>query len=234
MTNPPEKPAYDLIIIGSGMGALTVASILGQLQGKRVLLLEQHYIAGGFTHTFKREKGYKWDVGIHYVGDLEDGHKFRRLFDFVTQGGVRWQKMPYIFDKFVFPDFTFKAPSDFVAFQNQLLEQFPHEEKALKNYFLDVDRADAWYRKHILYKHIPSLLKPLVKPSKADTNLSTSSTKEYLDAHFSDQKLKGLLTSQWGNYGAVPGQSSFANHAMVVRHFYKGGYYPIGSSKTIY
>lgn len=233
MNNLNEKGTYDVILIGSGMGALTVASILCQLQGKRVLILEQHYIAGGFTHTFKREKGYKWDVGIHYVGDLEDGHKFRRLFDFVTQGGVRWQKMPYIFDKFVFPHFTFQAPSDFDALKKQLVEQFPHEEKALKRYFLDVYRADTWYRKHILYKHIPKLFKPFLKPSKSATLLSTSSTKEYLDANFSDQKLKGLLTSQWGNYGAVPGQSSFANHAMVVRHFFKGGYYPIGSSKTI-
>jgi phytoene dehydrogenase-like protein len=233
MTNLSDKTSYDVIIIGSGMGALTVASILGQLQGKRVLILEQHYIAGGFTHTFKREKGYKWDVGIHYVGDLEDGHKFRRLFDFVTRGGVRWQKMPYIYDKFVFPDFTVEAQADLDSLRSQLIVQFPHEEKALIQYFEDVVRADAWYRKYILYKHIPSLLKPFVKPSKADTLLSTGSTKDYLDAHFSDQKLKGVLTSQWGNYGAVPGQSSFANHAMVVRHFFKGGYYPIGSSKTI-
>ena len=233
MTNLSDKTSHDVIIIGSGMGALTVASILGQLQGKRVLILEQHYIAGGFTHTFKREKGYKWDVGIHYVGDLEDGHKFRRLFDFVTRGGVRWQKMPYIYDKFVFPDFTVEAPADLDSLRSQLIVQFPHEEKALIQYFEDVVREDAWYRKYILYKHIPSLLKPFVKPSKADTLLSTGSTKDYLDANFSDQKLKGVLTSQWGNYGAVPGQSSFANHAMVVRHFFKGGYYPIGSSKTI-
>lgn len=89
-----EAEQYDVIIIGSGMGGLTVASILTQLKGKRVLLLEQHYVAGGFTHTFKREKGYKWDVGIHYVGDLEEGHVFRRLFEFVTQGGVRWKKCP--------------------------------------------------------------------------------------------------------------------------------------------
>lgn len=94
MSNLPNQTPYDVILIGSGMGSLTVASILGQLQGKRVLILEQHYIAGGFTHTFKREKGYKWDVGIHYVGDLEDGHKFRRLFDFVTRGVYAGKKCP--------------------------------------------------------------------------------------------------------------------------------------------
>ncbi len=228
-----EAEEYDVIIIGSGMGGLTVASILTQLKGKRVLLLEQHYVAGGFTHTFKREKGYKWDVGIHYVGDLEEGHVFRRLFEFVTQGGVRWKKMPYIFDKFVFPDFTFEAPSDKAAFQKKIKGMFPEEAQAIDQYFKDVERADDWYRKHIAYKHLPKALKPFAKPSKKAEKLATSATRDYLDANFKSQKLKGLLCSQWGNYGAVPGQSSFANHAMVVRHFYKGGYYPVGSSKTI-
>tara|TARA_R110002167_G_scaffold298459_1_gene502762 strand:- start:1351 stop:1485 length:135 start_codon:yes stop_codon:yes gene_type:complete len=34
------------------------------------LVLEQHYTAGGFTHVFKR-KGYEWDVGIHYIGEVQ-------------------------------------------------------------------------------------------------------------------------------------------------------------------
>jgi all-trans-retinol 13,14-reductase len=224
---------YDIIIIGSGMGAMTVGSLMSQLKNKKVLLLEQHYVLGGFTHVFKREKGYHWDVGIHYVGDLQEGHQFKTLFDFATQGGVRWKKMPYIFDKFVFPDFTFEAPSSQYEFRNKLVEQFPHEEKAIDQYFKDVIEADGWYRKNIIYKHLPSILKWVMKPSAKQTALATMSTRDYMDSHFTDRKLKGLLVSQWGNYGAVPGKSSFTNHAMVVRHFYNGGYYPIGSSKTI-
>ena len=54
---------YDSIIIGSGMGSLTTAAILAK-EGQRVLVLEKHYTAGGFTHIFKR-KGFEWDVGIH-------------------------------------------------------------------------------------------------------------------------------------------------------------------------
>ena len=63
------QETYDSIIIGSGMGSLTTAAILAK-QGHKVLVLERHYEPGGFTHTFKR-KGYEWDVGIHYIGEVQ-------------------------------------------------------------------------------------------------------------------------------------------------------------------
>lgn len=55
---------YDAIIIGSGMGGLATAGCLAKHEGQRVLVLERHYTAGGFTHTFRRP-GYEWDVGVH-------------------------------------------------------------------------------------------------------------------------------------------------------------------------
>src|SRR5690606_10794606 len=57
---------WDTVVIGSGMGGMTTAALLAKL-GEKVLVLEQHYVPGGFTHTFTR-KGYTWDVGVHAVG----------------------------------------------------------------------------------------------------------------------------------------------------------------------
>lgn len=59
---------FDVILIGSGIGTLSCASILAQLEKKKVLVLERHFKIGGFTHTFKRPGNYEWDVGLHYVG----------------------------------------------------------------------------------------------------------------------------------------------------------------------
>ena len=42
--------------------------------GKRVLVLEQHYIAGGCTHSFD-EHGVEHETGIHYVGNIEKRKK---------------------------------------------------------------------------------------------------------------------------------------------------------------
>lgn len=51
---------WDVIVIGSGMGGLTAAALLAEHGNRRVLVLERHYEAGGFTHTFHRP-GYAWD-----------------------------------------------------------------------------------------------------------------------------------------------------------------------------
>ena len=60
---------FDVIIVGSGIGALTTAAFLSKKAGKRVLILERHYTAGGYTHSFRRP-GYEWDVGVHYLGEM--------------------------------------------------------------------------------------------------------------------------------------------------------------------
>ncbi|HAA16953.1 MAG TPA: FAD-dependent oxidoreductase, partial [Cytophagales bacterium] len=59
---------YDAIFIGTGIGCLATAACLAK-EGQKVLLLERHYTAGGYTHVFKR-RGYEWDVGIHYIGEV--------------------------------------------------------------------------------------------------------------------------------------------------------------------
>ena len=66
----PEGATYDVIVIGSGMGGMTTASMLARL-GQKVLVLEQHYVPGGFTHVFSR-KGFTWDVGVHAIGEVTE------------------------------------------------------------------------------------------------------------------------------------------------------------------
>lgn len=55
---------YDVIVIGSGLGGLTVANVLGRA-GHSVLLLEQHYKLGGMATWFKRPGGHIFDVSLH-------------------------------------------------------------------------------------------------------------------------------------------------------------------------
>ncbi|OQY03119.1 MAG: hypothetical protein B6I20_05705 [Bacteroidetes bacterium 4572_117] len=54
---------YDIIIIGAGLGGLTAGAKLSK-EGKKVLLIEQHYVPGGCATTFKR-KGFTFEVGLH-------------------------------------------------------------------------------------------------------------------------------------------------------------------------
>jgi len=83
---------YDVIIIGSGISGLTSGILLAK-EGKKVLILEKHFKAGGWTHTFKRDN-YEWDVGIHYIGEVHNPNSpVRKLFDLVSDGKLEWHKM---------------------------------------------------------------------------------------------------------------------------------------------
>ena len=132
---------FDIIVIGSGIGGLTVAALHSKLHQKRVLVLEQHFTVGGFTHGFERKGKFHWDVGLHYVGDMDKGDTGRAVFDYLTDGNLQWQKMSDPFEKFVYPDFTFDVHSNSDRFQSDLFERFPHENVAIRRYFKDVKKA---------------------------------------------------------------------------------------------
>lgn len=116
---------YDAILIGSGIGALTVAVGLARQKRWRCLILEQNFNLGGMTQEFVRERRYHFDVGLHYVGEMNPGTLTRQLMDYVTGGAVEWAPMPDIFERFVYPDFTFDTPSDPKRYLARLREAFP-------------------------------------------------------------------------------------------------------------
>ena len=116
---------WDAIVIGSGIGGLTAAVLLGQHAGKRVLVLERHYEAGGFTHTFRRP-GYEWDVGLHYIGQMqEEASPVRRTFDQVTAGKVQWRAMPEVYERMIFAGQTFDYVAGLERFREGLKKAFP-------------------------------------------------------------------------------------------------------------
>lgn len=135
-TGIPYKQAklseqWDAIVIGSGIGGLTAAVLLAVHGGKRVLVLERHYEAGGFTHTFHRP-GYEWDVGLHYIGQVQDERSsVRRAFDHVTAGKVQWQAMPEIYDRFIIEGQPFDLVAGLDRFREGMKQSFPKETRAI-------------------------------------------------------------------------------------------------------
>ena len=130
---PTLQEKYDTIIIGSGMGGLTTAAILAK-EGQKVLVLERHYTAGGFTHVFKR-KGYEWDVGIHYIGDVQrDKSILKKLFDYVSNGDLKWEDMGDVYDKIIIGNKQYDFVKGVKNFKKQMIAYFPEEEQAINKY----------------------------------------------------------------------------------------------------
>lgn len=122
---------WDAIVIGSGIGGLTAAALLAKHGGKRVLVLERHYVAGGFTHVFHRP-GYEWDVGVHYIGETRNpASPVRAAFDHLTEGRLKWNPMPDIYDEFRIGDQVYRLPSGAKRYEEMLKRRFPRNPPPL-------------------------------------------------------------------------------------------------------
>jgi all-trans-retinol 13,14-reductase len=226
---------WDAIVIGSGIGGLTAAVLLGAHAGKRVLVLERHYEAGGFTHTFHRP-GYQWDVGLHYIGQMQDeSSRERCAFDHVTAGGVKWQAMPEVYDRLLIAGHTFEFAAGLEQFRDGLKQAFPGEVEAIDRYIAAVLKCNRASRLYYAEKAIPGPLAALAGGLMRAPYLrwARRTTRELLESLTANRELMGVLTAQWGDYGLPPAKSSFAIHATIVEHYWAGASYPAGGAGAI-
>ena len=225
---------YDVIVIGSGIGGLATAAFLAK-EGKKVLVLERHYTAGGYTHTFTR-KGYEWDVGVHYIGEVHRKNSIlRKILDDVSENRLEWAQMDDVYDRAIIAGDSYDFVSGVQRFKQKMIDYFPKEEKAIEQYIQKVFAVNKATRGFFAGKALPPFLGKIASPllNKRFFDYSDKTVKEVLSQLTNDPKLIGVLSSQWGDYGLPPEQASFAIHAMVVRHYFEGGSYPVGGSASI-
>ncbi|MGK5084342.1 NAD(P)/FAD-dependent oxidoreductase [Bdellovibrionota bacterium FG-1] len=226
---------WDVIVIGSGMGGMACAAALSKY-GRKVLILEQHYVAGGFTHTFSR-KGFTWDVGVHCLGEMGKKKIPGRLLNWLSNGHIRMEPLGNIYERFFFPDgFQIEFPSSRQDFKQTLLKAFPQEEASIDRYFAAILEVIKSAKVHFLLRTFPiwaAVATQKVMALAGRKNYWTQTTDQVLSGIIPNARLRAVLCAQWGYYGSTPRNSSFAIHAMTVQHFMGGGYYPAGGSKTI-
>jgi phytoene dehydrogenase-like protein len=227
--------AFDTIVVGSGIGGLGVASLLASHRGWRVLVLERHYVAGGFTHTFQRP-GYRWDVGVHYVGDVrEKASSLRAMFDGITAQPVEWAPMGRVYDTIRIGERTYQYVAGRENWRRQMHEYFPHESRAIDRYLKLVDGTTRASTLFYAAKVVPPLLAAGIGWAMRGRFLRRASrtTREVLQSLTSDPQLIAALTAQWGDYGLPPAASSFGIHAIVAMHYMDGGAFPVGGAGRI-
>ena len=227
------EPAWDAIVIGSGIGGMSAAGFLAKVGKMKVLVLEKHWERGGQTHVFRRD-GACWEVGLHYVGGIEKGSIVRTLIDFLSGGALEWNPMTDEFERFIYPGLELAVPSDAGRYRARLIERFPDEERAIRAYFRDLHAAAQWHVLGMQQQFLPPPLGFLIKQwRRLGAAKATQTTAEYLNRHFRSPQLKALLATQWGDYGLPPKESAFAVHALVVDSYMNGAWFPKGGAGRI-
>ncbi|XP_045171991.2 all-trans-retinol 13,14-reductase-like [Mercenaria mercenaria] len=233
----------DTIIIGSGIGGLSTAVLLGRA-GYKVLVLEQHDQAGGCCHTFV-DKGYEFDTGIHYVGKMMDGDMLRVLTDQITEGQVVWEPMDLEFDSVALGDpgkakwFTLTSGSR-QKFAEHLEKQFPSEKVAIDKFMKLLNDCRGAFLGIMFPKMMPLwLARFAIKTGiyqfvmRKFMKLSKLTIGEALDDMTDNAEFKAVVSYIIGDIGVLPSELSVVNYTALINHYMPGAFYPLGGTSEI-
>jgi len=227
-----EHAVWDAIVIGSGISGLTAAAALSR-RGRRVLVLEQHVVAGGLTQTFRRG-GWTFATGVHYLSGAGPGGHLAKLLSTLGARPVEFAPSANPYDLIRLPGFEFGIEHPESAYRAALHARFPVERTAIDAWFDEMAAARRaamtlfvsrglpawaghglrWVRGHAIGRHAERT----VAEALADVR---------------DPLLRAVLGARGGDYGCRPSTAPVLEHALVTGSYDEGAWYPVGGPARI-
>jgi len=202
---------YDAIVIGTGVGGLTCATYLAKA-GLKVLMLEKHYVPGGYCGSFWK-KGYYFDAGAHYLGSCRrEGQIGRLLVDHGLEDRIQFIKVDPS-DVFITRNHEIKVWQDFDRFVEELQNHFPKESHRIRQFMDYITKSN---------------------PLQLYADLRAKTFAQVLDGYFTDVELKSIFSIPLGNIAVPSTEASALTTIFLYREFIlDGGYYPKGGMQAL-
>ncbi|HEY0091619.1 MAG TPA: NAD(P)/FAD-dependent oxidoreductase, partial [Flavobacterium sp.] len=223
---------FDTIIIGSGVGGLAAGICLAR-SGQKVVVLEQHYVPGGWSHSFTLN-GQRFSPGVHYVGLIEEGKSLHEVYRGlgIANDLVFFRLNKEAYEHCRINGETINFPAGYDNLVKTLVERFPHEEKNIREYLKLVENVSLELQ---LMPKLKGWWQKLTVPFRTKNfgKFALFSLKRVIGWHIKDPLLQAVLNIQCGDHGLPPSRACFPVHCSVMSHYFDGGYYPMGGGGGI-
>lgn len=218
----------DVVVIGAGIGGLSAACYLAKA-GKRVLVLEQYVVPGGYAHEFTRGY-YSFDVSLRFVDGLTPGSiVYPVLKDLGVLHHVRFKRLDPFYTAH-FPDLTIAAHADPLEYEASFIRLFPDEARGVRQLIDAMIQVSTEMRRYVAdgdlgWRQPDDPVSPDRYPNLFAAMQQTWS--DFMGHYLHDPRAQAVFSVLWNHMALPPTRLSAAIFILrwVSLHIY-GAYYP--------
>jgi len=235
---------YDAVVVGAGLGGLSVATMLAR-NGLGVLLLERHNVPGGYATSFVRGR-YEFEVALHELSGIGPPERPGGLYRYMEYLGVadkvEFIRVPHLYRAIFLgeggaaggsPELDVTLPVGREAFEDVLCQTFPHEAKGIRRF---VSRVFDFGRDFSRISRQGGRVNPLTVPLRFPHFFRYLPTTwgQVLDRDVQDPRARAVLSQYWGYVGLPPAEISFVYFASTLAAYVRRGpAFPKGRSQAL-
>jgi len=225
---------YDVVIVGAGIGGLTCGALLAK-EGANVLIVERHDKPGGYVTSYER-KGYQFQVPS-IVGGCGPGGDLTRVMEYL---GIRldFQKVEPMM-RFIYPDHDISVPGSLDEYAEVLKEEFQPQTTHVNAFFKELRSLAKGMDMRMVRRPLGfsgfmrGMAYPFTSPKMLSCMVSGTSFQKILDKHFTDDRLKTVISTPWPFLGCPPWELSALSMVGMLKSYDGGGYVPVGGFQLL-